>query len=119
MPPDRVVGVRFGSKYSFISGRIVHRGGKFLPFGFDARTCRALPNGGAQIAPVAHQQERGHGFERVQQAEDAALSFGKREGQAGQQRAPERDPERGGVHFVFGKLELAVADIFVGEEFSS
>ena len=29
----------------------------------------------------------------------------------------ERDPESGGVHFVFGQFEFAGADVFVSEEF--
>ena len=53
----------------------------------------------------------------MKQAEDFALAFGKREGEGSEERAIEGDPERGGVHFVFGKLEFAVADVFVGEEF--
>ena len=39
------------------------------------------------------------------------------EGKRFEQGALQRDPVRGGVHFVFREFEFPVADIFVGEEF--
>ena len=66
---------------------------------------------------VAHQQQRGDRFERVEQAEHAALAIADAKGKRFDQRALQREPERRGVHFVFRQFELAVADIFIGEEF--
>src|SRR6266550_4475472 len=52
-----------------------------------------------------------------ERAKHPAWALAHGEGERFKQRAFERDPVRGGVHFVFGELEFAVADIFVGEEF--
>ena len=66
---------------------------------------------------VAHQQQRGHGFQRVKQAEHAVLALAHGKRQRFDERPFEREPERRGVHLVFRQFELARAHIFVGEEF--
>ena len=53
----------------------------------------------------------------MEKAEHAALAFADGEGKGFEEWAFEGDPVRSGVHFVFGKFEFAVTDIFVGEEF--
>ncbi len=78
---------------------------------------RALADGGAEVAAIAHEEKGGDGFEGVEQAKHAALALAHGEGERFKQRAFECDPVRGRVHFVFGEFEFAVADIFVGEEF--
>ena len=98
-------------------GTIADRAGKFLPLGFDSCAGRALADGRAEIAAVAHQEQGGHRFQRVEQAENSALAVGKREGKGFQQFAIKCDPEGGGVHFVFGEVEFSVAYVFIGEEF--
>ncbi len=78
---------------------------------------RALSDGCAKVAAVAHEEEGGNRFKRVQQAEHAALALAHCEGKRFKERAFECYPIGGGVHFVFGEFEFAVADIFVREEF--
>ena len=78
---------------------------------------RALADGRAEVARVAHQQQRGDGFQGVEQAEHAALAVAHGKGKRFHERAFERQPERRRVHFVFGQFELSVADVFVGEKF--
>ncbi len=68
---------------------------------------RALADRRAQVARVAHQQQRGDGFERVQQAEHAALAVADGKGKRFDQRALEREPERRRVHFVFRQFEFS------------
>src|ERR1700752_2927719 len=77
----------------------------------------ALADGGAQIAAVAHEEERGDGFQGTEQPEHTALAFADGEGKGLEERAFEGDPIGGRVHFVFGEFEFAVTDIFVGKEF--
>jgi hypothetical protein len=52
----------------------------------------------------------------MEQAEHAALALAHTVGKRFEQRSLQRDPIRRGVHLVFGKLELAVADVFIGEK---
>ncbi len=54
----------------------------------------------------------------MEEAEHSRLAFADRVGERFEKPALERDPVRRGVHFVFGELEIAGADIFVGEEFN-
>ena len=49
--------------------------------GVGVRSGRALANGGAEVAAVAHEEKRSDGFEGVQKAEHAALAFTDGEGQ--------------------------------------
>ncbi len=85
--------------------------------GFGVGRRRTLADGSAEVAAVAHEEEGGDGFESVEKAEHAALALADGEGKGFEERAFEGDPVGGGVHFVFGEFEFAVADIFVGEEF--
>src|SRR5437763_15647290 len=82
-----------------------------------ARRTRVLADGRSEIAPVAHQKQRGDRFQCMQQSKHARLLFTDGEGQRRQQRPLQRDPIGRGVHFVFRQFELAVTDGFVGEEF--
>ena len=64
----------------------------------------------AQIARIAHQQQRRHGAQRVAEPADAALLFGRREvGELRQKRGREMQPERGRVHLLLGHGEIARA----------
>src|SRR5260370_21076698 len=85
--------------------------------GFGIGSGGALADSGAKVAAIAHEEKGGDGFEGVGKAKHAALAFAHGEGERFKQRALECDPVAGGVHFVFGEFEFAVADIFVGEEF--
>src|SRR2546427_1369184 len=78
---------------------------------------RTLADSGAEVTTIAHEKERGNRLEGVQQTKHAALALAHRKGKRFEQRTIQRDPVRRRVHFVFGKFELAVADIFVGKEF--
>src|SRR5438477_6332285 len=71
---------------------------------------RALTNGGAKVAAVAHQEKRGHRFERMQQAEHSALPFAHGERKRFEQWAFQRDPVSGRVHFVFREFKLPIAE---------
>ena len=53
----------------------------------------------------------------MQQPEHAALALAHGVRKRFEQRPLQRDPVGRRVHFVLGKLELAVADIFIGEKF--
>src|SRR4029077_3274865 len=85
--------------------------------GAGIRGGRALAYGGAEVAAVAHEEEGGDGFKGVKKSEHTALAFAHGEGEGFEQRTFQRDPVRGSVHFVFGEFQLAIANIFVGEEF--
>src|SRR5438876_5852692 len=78
---------------------------------------KTFADGCSKVAAVAHQEKRGHRFERMQQAEHSALPFAHGKGKRFKERALERDPISSRVHFVFREFKLAVADIFVREEF--
>ena len=78
---------------------------------------RAFADGGAEVAGVAHEEKSSDGFECVEEAEHAGLAFADSEGERVQEWAFESNPVGGGVHFVFGEFEFAVADVFVGKEF--
>ena len=54
---------------------------RFLPPGFHGGRGRPFANGGAEVAAVAHQQQRGYRLKRVEQAEHAVLPLADREGQ--------------------------------------
>src|SRR5262249_11758812 len=84
---------------------------ELLRLAFAAFTDRA-----PQVAPVAHHLERGDGFERVEKAEQAALAWGHREGQALDELPVERHPIGRGVHLVFGQFQLARAHVLQSEE---
>src|SRR5229473_3337589 len=85
--------------------------------GTGIRCGKALADGGAEVPAIAHEEESGDGLDGVEKAEHAALALADGEGKGFEERAFEGDPVGGGVHFVFGEFEFAVADIFVGEEF--
>ena len=98
-------------------GAIDSRLGDLLPFGIDSGIWRALANGGAKIAPVAHEEQSGDGFKGVEQAEHTALAVGNGEGKRRDEFAAKRDPKCGGVYFVFWQFKFAGADVFIREEF--
>src|SRR5579862_7686417 len=72
--------------HSFIG---VQGGRGVLPVNLHARAGRAFAYGGAEVAAVAHEQERSHGFERVEQTENGTLAFRKSVGKGGEEFAAE------------------------------
>ena len=53
---------------------------RFLAPGLHGGRGRPFANGGAKVAAVAHQQQRGYRLKRVEQAEHAVLPLADREG---------------------------------------
>src|ERR1700680_2620908 len=78
---------------------------------------RAFANGGAEIAAIAHKQQRRNRGKSVQEAKHAALPLAHAIRKRFEQPPFQGDPVRRCLHFVFWKLELAVADVFIREEF--
>jgi hypothetical protein len=120
-PGIGVVKVQVGFEEFFLTGDPGIRATRFH-FGqveSFALTRRWWPfaDGGAKIAAVAHQQQRGDGFHGVKQTEHSGLAFADGVRKRFQKRAVESQPIGSGVHFVFGEFQSAGTDVFVGEEF--
>jgi len=77
------------------------------------RQREALANA-CRVAAIAHMRRRGRRIRGVEQAKHAALALAPGEGSEFKQRASGGDPE---VVCIRSGVRVAVADIFVGEEF--
>ncbi len=78
---------------------------------------RPFADGRSQIAAIAHEQQCRDRGECVEQPKHATLALVDAVRQRFEQRSFQCDPVRRGVHFVFGELELAVANVLIGEKF--